>query len=1305
MYRYNTPNTPERSKGGNTRNRDSPGVQGDVILPKLPPLNTRSSFLESDMMQSDVSIGWTPLTENTISTSGQFADEHIGYGNSPQLRSPKSPANHRNSLIYENFNGDSPMSVKSVGNGKSRRRPPPPSLQHSISQLDSYQSSPGSPATPFITKRRTNDIITPTKTKPYKSPFVGEQDIEDSMSQQSTHFAGKVYKSPFVGDLDSDIIISPSNGNEITKTRKESSRVQSKTISNTELNFYSKPQIPLTSSRNITGISRFSDQVESFYSDSNYTFNNSSARNSSFNSFLGAKPLQYAPSVTAPTQAFSIDLIDEHKLYQCYSIYRLSDIYEWLLKVYFEWFNEYIFEKLDLFQIVQLLLEFQSPKTYEQEVIDSNVDRIMSSLINQGAIKFEVDNEQEIAVIVAGLTISSIFTDLLPCYSFIDSTFNEFDHSTICYSTTCCNRLSNESRQEIKVSEIINKSVGLWTDYWQLSAEELSEINPKEIQRQSFIFDLIILEERSLSMANAAVEIYGKRFDPDLLPDETNFASLAFDIFLPIIEIHKEFILKPLFWKIKTRGKFIDGIGKIYLKWCHEVRDAYLNYANAMATVHEVISWEKTHHTKFAEWLLEIDNLPEITRSKMYHDVIFFGGYFKSLQNMPVTLSSILKNTSPSSEDYGALQLVIKEVTQLSADVDKVHGMAIDRRKLIRFSKQLVYSSGNKGSTTGYINIGNPEKMVKGDKLSLGLADPKRVMINCDTVLKRSDHWLEPYPVFLALLDNFLLITELVSKGLEKKYKLIDRPIPIEYLNLEIKRAPEEFNKDLPLGDSRPTSQIVSDLDNKSSLNSRSSVVGDLNYGHTGISNNLPSSTEFAFKVRNTATNDSYTFYVPNSIEWNNWMNAFKCCFKNRNNDDNRHPINLSIITAEFSYQDRNAPVNLPVAPEGSEIDSALKTYKRYLKDEFENIATTVFCSTEFDNEDTKFNLIATNSGVFLRRKNDYTTKFVKVLQNISVSRLQAVPKLGLLFVLDGQKLCYFSISSILAVYYNPERFLNANFVVGIVLKDKVSFFKFADDFGNSKQLFYERKGKIVVSTPEFHSIMNNFNCFKIYKKYYLPSSSKMLASHSISDIVIFKKSFMVFTKKNVFLFNDAFNELGASLPGFYNDKEMIAYIKHPHLNSGRFSSSSSKLDANLSMVTDVKKDIASGKTKPITAFRLQSGDGFLMVYDEAIVKINSSGMIPNWKNDILILDFYCTGASYHNGYLFLIGENLILVYQLSYEGTPISELTPVQIINSKKIELLNSGGMDYPTVTSSHPKIPNRQLLFSCIPANYQVK
>lgn len=105
------------------------------------------------------------------------------------------------------------------------------------------------------------------------------------------------------------------------------------------------------------------------------------------------------------------------------------------------------------------------------------------------------------------------------------------------------------------------------------------------------------------------------------------------------------------------------------------------------------------------------------------------------------------------------------------------------------------------------------------------------------------------------------------------------------------------------------------------------------------------------------------------------------------------------------------------------------------------------------------------------------------------------------------------------------------------------------------------------------------------------------------------------------------------------------------------------------------------------------------MVYDEAVVKINCYGEMSDWRKDILLLDFCCTGASFHGNHLILVGDNLIQIYDLKNVEQNLGELVPVQIIKGKKIKLASSERREKTILVLSHPNILNRQLLVACNP------
>lgn len=1249
-----------------THNNATP--RRDITLPKLPPLDTRRSFFESEASSEHV----TPITKGTSinqhdgSSPGQLvSNSDIGPNNSlfSNLNGDNiSPYSKRSSTLFTKRTINSTSPNRTIG----RRRPPPPLLTSTSSPLS-----------------RTFDT-----------------NQTDNLSNTELH---NIVNSLPISPIDQSF-------NDIPSLSES----------------FPKPLAIPNNLRNISGLSRVSESIESYYSDANYIFNNSSARHSSYNSLLGGRPLEVAPSVNIPTQPFSMSILDENKLYQCYSVYRLSDVYEWILKVYFEWFTEYIFGQFEFYQMIQRLLEFQISNNFDQDVIDSNVDKIINSLLLQDAIRFEPNtsmdcNEEKneitnITIVTAGLDIQGIFTELLPCYSFDDSTQNKIHVK--CYSTSCQNiSMNTPQRDNIQFADIMHKSIGVWADYWHLTPEDLDNINPKDIQKQSFIFDLIMLEERSLNMANAAVEIYGKAYDPDLLPDEPEFSYQAFDVFRPLIELHTEYLLDPITWKIKTKGKFISGIGKLYLKWCHEAHIPYLNYAKAMATVHEIINWEKKRKTKFSSWLKAIDNKPEITRSKMYYDVIFFGGFFKSLQNLPITLKSILTNTDKSDEDYDFLKLAIAEVQKLSSEVDKTHGEAIDHRNLIRFSKQLIFDSRNQENTTGYSNISSSSlndqncpshsSMIE-DRLELGLINDERKLILSGPLLKKRDLWLDPAPVYIALLDNYLLITEITMKDKRKWYKLIERPIPIDYLNVERKKETESRNS---WNSDQQTSSILPDNVKQTPLNTpranflNSAVPKTIystereNSSDIKLLSKENGDTELSFKIRNTATNESFTFLASSSTNCEMWTNAILTTVqKAKERDENI--ADFDILTTHFAYSDKDAPANLPVAVDGSEIDVALKKYEVGRKENINfPVVCNIFASTIFTYERMKFLLVACDYGILIRIEDGVDRQFKKILQCNSVSMMEVNHKLGLLFVIENHNLLYFSLVSILGAYYDHKKYLFDNSIVGIVIRDKVDCFKFAEDFGNSRHLLFARKGKIHVLTPEFDQINKTAKYFKEYKQYKLPSSLLSLDNLSVSKIIPFMKSFLVCTSKGIILFLDEFGDEGITLPMLINEKEYISTRRiGKTLDKGNVNPSLNDI-AKLQNVENIIKEISSHKLHPINCFKLKDSTDFIIVYNKALVRMNCNGKVVDYTTDVLSLDFTCENAILNQTYMILTSENLIQVYDINKVLiTPLKKLTPSQIIKGKKIQLLNTNTDDNTVILDlSHPNIPNRQLLLKC--------
>lgn len=565
---------------------------------------------------------------------------------------------------------------------------------------------------------------------------------------------------------------------------------------------------------------------------------------------------------------------------------------------------------------------------------------------------------------------------------------------------------------------------------------------------------------------------------------------------------------------------------------------------------------------------------------------------------------------------------------------------------------------------------------------------------------------MESVPIYAFLLDNYFLITEEVLKGSEKKYRLLERPIPIDYLSLETKED-IKYKRHSAITLDEETSNLATPSTPKKpqlahAATTMSSIPKTLYQSATNYNPNNEEGEDstYSFKIRNTASNESFTFFSLTTEDRESWVGALVQSFENYIGHKDKQVFQLQCLCDIFSYDELQAPTNLPVEPEGSVISTAMRDF--YQNDSgkiSEQIKGDITCTISFQYENETFILCGVNHGVYITLLG--SLRYWKRILNVSkVTKMEINAKLGLLFVLADRKLCYFNIPSILCSFYDSEHYLPNNQLVGIMIQEKISFFKMAEDFCNSRHLFYERKGEIVIMTPEFDPLTKIFKFFKHYKTYKLPVSSSGLTSLIVSDIAIFKSTFIVCSSKGAILYADSFNDDGMFLPSMINDKSKL---KSNHLSFKTTMESKSKKNSSKEKMAEyVRTDIVSKKTKPLACFQI-SPNNFIICYDEAIIKLNRNGEIPNWKSDILVLDFYCIHASINRGYLILSGDNLLQVYDLNFIENAewgLNSIIPVQIIKGKKIRI-TSTEKDDTSIVLAHPNIAGRQMLMGFHPSN----
>lgn len=1138
--------------------------------------------------------------------------------------------------------------------------------------------------------------------------------------------------SPLSGDVDY-FISNNNNYLDFIQTNNYSSRISSATNVNT-------PTTTSNSNHNISNNYQFQSRVAS-------SSHRSDNRTTSVSSYSGSKPLLQVPSVSIPTQPFHIELLSEKHLRECKNIASISEIYEWLLKIYFEWFSNYLFDKMVFFQVIQLLIEFNISTKYNELFNNENVDQIIESLLRQRAVKFEkgfsqefLENndenngsfnnisfeEEELTIITPGLEISGILTNLTSCsccerfvtdsnykcYSFICSKYRLADSKTKGMGST-----SEQNQTKIPKNDN-NGTIGVWSEYWNLTEQDLINIPPLELKKQSFIFDLIILEERSINLANAATHIYGKNFQKQLLPNDLNFEENAFQIFDKMANLHKIYILDPLYAKLQTEGKFINSIGEVYLRWVSKATKIYLEYAECMGSVCEIINWEKAQPVSaFRDWIIQIEDTPEIKMSKLYHDVIFFGGFFKSLQNLPITLHSILKCTPEDHEDFEFIKIAYEEIIALNSAVDKLLGASLDRAHILRISRQLIVTKHFKTkfdslSASQRKNLVNNEGSLDlSEKLELRLNEKQRKLLYQGELVKKRDVHLPSNVgghtrVYLFLFDNFFLISErIVQKG-QYVFKLLERPIPIDYLNLESK---------------------------------------------VGLSSLLE------FKIRNIATNESFTFIANSTDNLMKWTDSISLMLQNfSTNKENALIFKLRCINDSFTYKEKDFSHNLSVPTANSALDDALKeVYKGdvyedkpysnnidddYYSGAYENFNTNTSSQTNQEKnfianvtnaipisfENKKYTLIVTTLGLYLKnnkskRQNSSNTnsklndwKFV--CKTGPLQKVELCPMIDFLIILNSKGyLYYISLQSLILSYYKnttSNDLEEETSVVGILINDKVSNFDIAEDLESSLQICYERKNKIVCHIPEYDFFTNSIRAFKFHKSYKLNSSHLGIFHNNNNDksnfaisfgdkysATFFRESFLIaHSNKSFILYNTTFNNDGTKLP-IFPDVLLEPSLPEDELAKANSLERLSKEKLLLNRVHEIIKH----KVSPIKSFMVHGGKNILLIYNNTVVLMKNNGMVLNGIKDILMIDFNIKTCAMFGEYLILCGENLVQVYDLNQELLVerfMVDLTPIQIIKGKKMKIISSDNSNEIMLLMSHPLILGKQLVLELFKA-----
>lgn len=912
-----------------------------------------------------------------------------------------------------------------------------------------------------------------------------------------------------------------------------------------------------------------------------------------------SKDLPEVPAtLTLPSLPFSSRSLTVIQFSQCNSIYLLSDVFRWSVKLSQEWSDGLLVSKDEYMKALKFLFKHSAPRM-NNYVMDNNIQAIMASFEKQNAIYV---NPQGIIHFFDNVKVAGVFPQLTGCYS---KSHGTMDNKYQCYSSRCSLTIYQPPIPIISSDIYSNKRLGEWATHWNLTKNDIDDLDEDEVKKQSHIFELIRQQQNIIRLGEIQVKEYGQSFktaNPQLLPDVSKFYNDAFNSVKPLIELHRKHLFEPLLAKLNTQGKYISDVGGIFLEWASRATVPYLKYTESLASVRELIKYEKSRHSIFAEWLYKIDEHPQVVAASLDHNRIFFSGFIGHTQLLSLALMSVRKKTRTSDVDYTVLGKAIDEVDKLNRKIDEMQEYALQSRHLRVLASQLVWKSN----------------VLERD---LKLRESMRRLIKRGEVT-RKDKWTSSLN-YLILLDNYLLITEEQKDG---HYKICEKPIPVEFLQVESK-----------------------------------------DFSNAEISSNENES--FPFKIRYTGQHLSFTFCTETMAGRDAWFAAYNQVKSKKSKASDFEPFKISVLSDQFAYEDGTQPQKLPVCVSGSNIDRMLADYQKSIAMEFDDssisrpiMVSGVLSGTSFTFEGKSYHALGLNFGLFITEAGT-RRGWRRVLDVANVTQIEKLDTL--LVVLSDKGLFYFNLVSLLLNYYGTN--IDGKTVGERLSKRDVEFFKIGSYY-NTKLLFLMKKPiqslggpRFKVFTPIFDSF-GSFQYFQLYRRFQ--------HSSECYDLSIFNSMFVLHAVK-----------------GF----EILSFqVMYESQHIPKFLANMKKPKSELEMI---KKTLKSGSSKPLLMSKVLHKSQFYLVYDSFAIVIDTIGQLIN-DSFIFPFKFKCKSATLQDNFLICIGEDIVEVFDLSYDDVVgFQKLDPVQIINGKDIHLIDPINAK---LVMAHPQYIGRQLIVS---------
>lgn len=888
-----------------------------------------------------------------------------------------------------------------------------------------------------------------------------------------------------------------------------------------------------------------------------------------------------------PSLPFSSSSLSANHFQQCSAVWSLRDIFAWSLQLS-GWLHNCFILRVEFRKALSKLLVFHR-RDIPLDCIARNVTHILKTFSVRGAMTLDESAEEVGVLFSQGVLVSGVLVELTECYCHDNEHALDHRETTLkCYSLLCYMNKVIEHEAIMKATNIDEIVLGLdWASHWKLTAEDM-QIDAGVAKRQSFLFDLVKFEQTFVQRVDCFIEIAGPQFIDKArqLSQWPQVKNALLPAAREIRSVHKTALLDPLLKILVGEGKFmrdVVGMARLYYSWSKTAKALLLAYMSIVPALEEILSQDA-----MKDWdeLLRLN--PKVKELQVNGNMLLMSTFNSRYQQLPLQLSEILRFYNDLEQEHVELVRAIDSIRLLGSKVNETKAHADNVQLLQQIEGSLVWK----------LSMHKPN-------IRFGSSN-RRLYIRGD-LLRRSELKIGTNSVHVIVLDNYILITE---RAKQKGFKVVEVPIPMDYLLLENRDGP---SKSLPKA---PASPAITEEDNQYPFKIRFAGRGK-HQAHTLIAKSDAEKRAF-FKALTLARGALL-----------GWLAGVE-------------PFKLEVVDNHvFVYEQRiaklptcapNDPLALMAQSTAAELRKAgITDVNSPAVPRHALITGKALCSERFSYGGVELHMVGLSLGVYCL---DLRNRWKRILNVSSPSKICAVPALGVLLVLAGKVLRYHLVHHMMDVYYERQETMST-----MQLADAVLFF----EVGRHREvptLFVAQKksaGSTDFRVYAFETANGVFSCFASIKRFYIQAEC-----HGVS---VFNTTVAIHTLRGFEVLD--LHKL---------DPRTVPELPEPTRKIDGYLRKSDKGDV-------IRRALTLG-ARAMGMFKLANNREFLLVYSECAVFVNKSGKLSRLL--LIQFDLKPRAIAFDSDYLFMVCEEVVEVWH-------VGEAKIRQVIVGKDLSLLNA--------------------------------